>query len=271
MGDNNYYSIRMHASNLGRHVSGAERIVSGEKVDKTVSELISRAMGKGCTRVTVTVDDLGSARPRALKALDVIAVDASDFFEGRSIASQILQDAGVSERAIGQAMNFLKKGAAPSAGNMRGAMIVDGKSGARMEPDPERGIRASRFDWTEEASSRIKKLLADKGLSHFRTYEALALATKIAHGPGVIAELCWSDDPDYTAGYVASLKTGYVRFPILKEKGNNKGGRAIFVDPAVFNIDLLVHYLQKEAVLISDIGTCSTASATDYAKVRSRG
>ncbi len=263
--NNNYYSIRMHASRLNRHVSGAERIVSGEKIDKTVSELVSRGMGKGCTpdRVSITIDDLGNVRPRALKALDVITINAPDSFKGMAIASLILKRAGVADLAANQAVNFLKKGAAPSTGNMRGAMIMDCKTGKRLEPDPERGIRASRFDWREEASSRIKKMLADNGLSHFRTYEALALATKIAHGPGVKAELCWSDDPDYTAGYVASLTTGYVRFPVLKEKGDNKGGRAIFVDPAVLNLDLLIHYLQNEAILISGIGTCTTASAAD--------
>ncbi len=104
------------------------------------------------------------------------------------------------------ALNLLSNGAAPLGLNMRGAMIIDAVSGERLEPDHERGIRASRFDWTDEALDTMTKKLAAIGLTHFRTHEALALATKVAHAPGIIAELCWSDDPDYTAGYVASLK-----------------------------------------------------------------
>jgi len=95
---------------------------------------------------------------------------------------------------------------------MRGAMIIDARTGDRMEPDQERGVRASRFDWTDDALEAINRKLAVIGLTHFRTREALALATKVAHAPGMVAELCWSDDPDYTAGYVASRATGYVRF-----------------------------------------------------------
>ena len=35
---------------------------------------------------------------------------------------------------------------------------------------------------------------------------------------GVVAELCWSDDPDYTTGYVAGKNIGYVRIkPIYKQ------------------------------------------------------
>jgi 6-carboxyhexanoate--CoA ligase len=72
----------------------------------------------------------------------------------------------------------------------------------------------------------------------------------------MVAELCWSDDPDYTAGYVASLTTGYVRFPFLKERGDEKGGRAFFVDNVRVNIDSLMNYLQTTVVLIVDTGVC---------------
>jgi 6-carboxyhexanoate--CoA ligase len=75
----------------------------------------------------------------------------------------------------------------------------------------------------------------------------------------MVAELCWSDDPDYTAGYVASLKTGYVRFPFLKERGDERGGRAFFVDKDSVNIASLIEYLQAAAVLIVDTGVCRSA------------
>ncbi|HYA87473.1 MAG TPA: 6-carboxyhexanoate--CoA ligase, partial [Nitrospirota bacterium] len=92
------------------------------------------------------------------------------------------------------------------------------------------------------------------GLTHYRTREAIALATKVAHAQGVIAELCWSDDPDYTAGYVASLRRGYIRFPHLKNKGDQKGGRVIFVDASRVNLDAMIEYLQDAPIIINDIG-----------------
>ena len=46
-----------------------------------------------------------------------------------------------------------------------------------------------------------------------------------------MAELCWSDDPAYTTGYVAIPRVGYVRLPHLKAAGDAHGGRALFVAP----------------------------------------
>ncbi len=139
---------------------------------------------------------------------------------------------------------------------MRGAIIMDAQSGDRLEPDQERGIRVSRFDWSEDALERVKRSLALAGLAHHRTYEALALATKVAHAPGIIAELCWSDDFDYAAGYAASASMGYVRFPYLKKYGDPKGGRVFFVDRETLNLDALFTYLETDPVLIAEIGKC---------------
>ena len=33
--------------------------------------------------------------------------------------------------------------------------------------------------------------------------EALVLASKVQSAEGIVGELCWSDDPDDTIGYVA--------------------------------------------------------------------
>jgi 6-carboxyhexanoate--CoA ligase len=74
-----------------------------------------------------------------------------------------------------------------------------------------------------------------------------------------VAELCWSDDPDYTAGYVASAGMGYVRFPLLKQLGDTKGGRAFFVDKDALDMDAFLRYLEKEATLITDTGECRAA------------
>jgi 6-carboxyhexanoate--CoA ligase len=255
------YSVRMRASLNGRHISGAEHIVSRDRIDDVMRELTARATHKTALpdRIVVHVELLGGHPLRELAALDVVTVNAPDVETGRSAAVRVLRRVGVSEHSALAAIGCLGRGAAPSGFTMRGAIIMDAHSGARLEQDQERGVRASRFDWTEEAFKQISHSLAAAGLTHNRTREALALATKVAHAPGVVAELCWSDDADYTSGYVASLQTGYVRFPRLKETGDAKGGRVFFVDRASLNMNALTRYLQEEPVLITSVGICSAA------------
>jgi 6-carboxyhexanoate--CoA ligase len=253
---NRQYSVRMHASFRERHVSGAERIVSHDRIDATVRSLVARSRDRETEpdRIIVSVDPLDAPSLKHMTSLDVTTLETPDHRSGREYASRILNLAGVSEQAAAAAMEQLCRGASPSGANMRGAMIMDAVTGKRLEPDQERGIRSSRFDWTDEALQCATQQLAAVGLTHNRTREALALATKVAHAPGMVAELCWSDEPDYTAGYVASLGTGYVRFPVLKQPGDAHGGRAFFFDHVHADLTALIRYLETEAVLISSVG-----------------
>ena len=81
---------------------------------------------------------------------------------------------------------------------MRGAIILDVNSLERLEPDLKSGVRVTYMDY-----KKIKILKEYK--MHFN--EALVLATKVANAPGIVGELCISDDPNYTIGYVATKKT----------------------------------------------------------------
>jgi len=255
------YNIRMRASLRERHVSGAERIVSHDRIDATVRELFERARDRERepARIVVSVDALDSASIGYLTSLAVTTLEAHDHRSGRTYAARVLKLAGVSDQAIAVALKLISTGAAPSGANMRGAMIMDAETGERLEPDQERGVRASRFDWTEEALQSATRQLTALGLTHHRTTEALALATKVAHAPGIVAELCWSDEPDYIAGYVAAPGLGYVRFPFLKQKDDRHGGRAFFVGHEQPDLDALILYLEKTSVLINRVGICSAS------------
>ncbi len=256
----NLYSVRMRASSGGRHVSGAERVVSAETITHTVNELVARAVMRGAVPddITIRVESLQGIAPYCLASLDVTSVAVTDPLESRAAVAKVLQWAGVGQRAVETAISSIERGAAPSGTNMRGAMIVDAQTGERLEQDRERGVRVSRFDWTPDAREAVEQALVQIGLRHFRTREALALATKVAYGPGVRAELCWSDDPHYTAGYAASRTTGYVRLPFLKKEGDDKGGRAIFIDRGTCDLQDLLKYLHSRVVLINAAGMCST-------------
>jgi 6-carboxyhexanoate--CoA ligase len=246
----------MRASLGSSHVSGAERIASAGSIDLIVQNLLARARSKVSLpdHITISVETLQDLPVRFLPALDVLTVTVPDVQRGRTAASGTLASLGIAEQTVAKAIALISRGAAPSGHTMRGAIIMDARNGQRLEPDRERGVRASRFDWTDDASVRVSSHLGSLGLAHHRTREALALATKVVHGPGVIAEICWSDDPDYTAGYVASQQQGYVRFPHLKRMGDTKGGRVIFVDTARVQVEELIRYLQVEPALINEIG-----------------
>ena len=48
-------------------------------------------------------------------------------------------------------------------------------------------------------------------------------------------------------------------FPISKKKGDQKGGRVIFVDAAKLVLGALIKYLQKEPVIINAAGIFNAA------------
>jgi 6-carboxyhexanoate--CoA ligase len=248
------YSIRMRASRGATHVSGAERIVRGEEIHATASDLLVRALSHVNGRpdsIKVVVDCLAGKDIRLLTALPVTTIPVRDSAEGREKAIKALVEGGVSEKAARTALEHISKGASPSGGNMRGAMVIDAGSGLRLEPDSERGIRARAVDYECSFLPELFAALYTHGLSGTRFKEALALATKVAGAPGAVAELCISDNPGYVTGYVASQKSGYVRISHLKDEGDRSGGRAFFVDPGRFDLDEYLHYMRETPVLVT--------------------
>jgi 6-carboxyhexanoate--CoA ligase len=256
------YSIRMHASLQGKHISGAERLADVAEINDILQQLLARAMGRtpAPDEIVMHCDAVDADKLMLVSSLDMITLDCPDVRSGRRTASLVLECAGVPKTITESAMNILAAGASSSGGVMRGAVLMDVGNGQRLEQDRERGVRASRFDWSLEGSAEIDRKLTATGLDHPRTREALALATKIANTPGVVAELCWSDDSEYTAGYVASRITGYVRFPFMKETGDSLGGRVIFINTALANYAHCIDFLQSYPVLINKTGRCQTIS-----------
>ncbi len=113
------------------------------------------------------------------------------------------------------------------------------------------------WTWRPEARARILSGLAVAGLGHPRVAEALALAGKVLQAPGIVAELCWSDDPGYLAGYVAAPGAGYQRITRLKTPGDRHGGRALFVRTEAWDRQACIDYLERQAVLFDSLGSIS--------------
>jgi 6-carboxyhexanoate--CoA ligase len=138
---------------------------------------------------------------------------------------------------------------------MRGAAIISAGKGIRLEPDRHRGVRVSRLGISSTASKRLSAGLSPHGINTETVKEALVIASKVISHKDVAAELCVSDDPDYTTGYVASEKFGYLRIPNIKSKKSRTGGRAFFVREGT-DITALINYLETSPVLIGKAAPC---------------
>jgi 6-carboxyhexanoate--CoA ligase len=253
---NPLYSLRMRADRDGGHCSGAERLAAAGELAALTAELVARALacsGGPPDTVHCTIDRVAGMIPCwPLPAVRTLAV--SDWMAGRECAQTLLQRAGVAPHAAAAAMELLAAGPAPGGRVMRGALIVDAASGERLETDPARGVRVSRMDLAPVARAGILAALAAAGLGHPRVAEALVLAGKVLHAPGIVAELCWSDDPEYLAGYVADPRGGYQRITRLKAAGDRYGGRALFVCRSGWDRNAFYAYLERQAVLFDAPG-----------------
>ncbi|HWR43056.1 6-carboxyhexanoate--CoA ligase [Sporomusa sp.] len=245
------YSVRMRAAQGGahakggKHISGAERLVSREVLTATVTTMLERALShsRGAADFTnLTVEAVPVKAVQETACLPVTSVDVTDVTAGRAVAQAELIKAGVAPGAAVVGIEAL----AGLAGSLRGAMLADARTGARLDASGERGIRVSRMDIADEQA--YLRWLNSQGYSNIHIQEAIVLASKVMSAPGVVAELCWSDDPEYTAGYVAT-PAGYTRFTHLKPYGSDIGGRIFFVKENT-DLDQLVAYLKYQPVLI---------------------
>jgi 6-carboxyhexanoate--CoA ligase len=262
------YSLRMHSSLGGYHLSGAENLVAPALLDAAATRLIQRALQHplgSADQIHLTVElvkpeTLEQGSLPALRTLTVASVA-----EGRALVRTLLSQAGVAPAAAARAMQELADGAAPSGRSMRGAMLVDSRSGQRLETDRSRGVRVSYLGIAPRLEQQLGRQLEALGLNIPHVREALVLAGKVSMHPAVLAELCWSDDPDYTAGYVCSRELGYLRIPLLKPVGETRGGRAFFLRPGA-DLPELVAWLEARPVLFERIGELHQAiNGREYA------
>lgn len=246
------YSVRMRAAKGGdhmlggRHISGAERLVAPSELASVAAAMLERARthSRGAADfIQLTVEEIGQVSIKTLSLLPIMTIDVADATHGRREALKALVAAGVDGRAATRGLEAL--GDLPDS--MRGAMVLSARTGERLDAAGKRGLRVSRMDAADPAALAAE--LSRLALIGTHAREAVVLATKVAAAPGLVAELCWSDDPEYTAGYVAS-RHGYCRFPHLKEFGNPVGGRVFFVEPSC-DLAALTDYLERQPVLIT--------------------
>ena len=236
------YSIRMRAAQGGphekggHHISGAERIVKLEEVGTIAQSLADRALhhSKGTADfINITVDLIPPEKITYIDCLKVEEHKTGSISESHQLAIDLLQGPHISEAAVLKAISLLKS----LDKSMRGAMLVDAITGERLDTG-DRGVRVSHMDSFDSYA------LGDN--EHMR--EALVLASKVQSADGIVGELCWSDDPDYTVGYVACNGV-YHRLPNMKEFGSDIGGRVFFVRSDI-DSESVIEYLERTPVLV---------------------
>jgi 6-carboxyhexanoate--CoA ligase len=250
-------SLRMRASRANKHISGAERLLSQGELADAVQNMLQRALSHSrgpADRISICVEEVFSSQLKSGCLPEIFNNQVNSWQQGRDLAKKFLHDEGVSHCAIEAAMMALTAGASPAGESMRGAMLIDIHTGERLEPDRARGVRASRMDLTESARQQLVAHLSKYRLDNLHVIEALTLAAKVMSTPFVVAELCWSDDPDYLAGYVASRNLGYQRINLLKPLGEERGGRAFFVSCSKAELPVVIDWLENQPLLIDRLG-----------------
>lgn len=246
------YSVKMRSSKGGRrgeggrHISGAERIVPEDEVEAVCAAMLRRARNHERGRADFIQIRVEEVRPESIRTCPLLPLygrDASTVEEGRRAARDELVRAGVSPEAAEAGIAAL----AALRDSLRGALVLDSATGARLDGLGERGVRCTNMDAADSAA--YDRMMAARGLGGDHPREALVLASKVAAAPGTVAELCWSDDPQYVTGYVGSPRFGYCRIPVLKEKGDPVGGRVFFAAPGT-DIAAYIDYMQEQTVLV---------------------
>ena len=118
------YSVKMRASQREagreRHISGAEKIVPEERLEKVVSQLLERALHHAKGRadfVNLKVEAVSPEEVTHLEALPVTTYPVDTVEEGRDQLRKLLAQAGIDhgEAILGQM---------EAAYGMRGAMLL---------------------------------------------------------------------------------------------------------------------------------------------------
>ena len=253
MGDDRLFAVKMRAARAGEHISGAERIVPAHDIPALAAALAERALlhAKGKPdeihlKAEVAADIIH------LEALPVSTHVTQTPEEGRACAARLLAGAGITR--IDEIMALF-----PETYGMRGAMLLDADTLERLEPDRARGVRATYMDAASGGNRQDARCPSGSACKKNHFAEAVVLATKVANAPGIVGEICVSDDPDYVTGYVATKEIGYCRITTIKQKDDPCGGRIFLYRGPREGVSETIRFLQRQCVLVDHAPDCPPA------------
>jgi 6-carboxyhexanoate--CoA ligase len=228
----------MRASLKDKHISGAEKIISESDISTCVDSLLTRAINHSKGKpdfINLKIEKVDENDIIKLEPLKVSYINVKTAQEGLQKIAELLERINI--KNVDKIMQFLKE-----SYPLRGAILLNVDTLERLEPDQQRGVRATYMD------SIVNNFL-ETSKNHFR--EALVLATKVANTPNIVGEICISDDPDYVVGYVASKELGYVRITKTKDLGSELGGRIFLYRGDKKGVSRTIEYLEKQCILVN--------------------
>lgn len=242
------WSVRMRASKIEEdreiHISGAEGIFEFNQIEKAMRKFLKRAFehSKGRPeKIILTIEEIRENLVE-IKSLPIETIFCKSPDEAFEFMAEKLSTLGISPKAFSSAREILNI-------PMRGAALIDYKSGERIERDRERGIRVSRIQISQKRKINILRKIKNISNDPQRVIEAITIASKVAACKDIVAELCISDNPDYTTGYIASREFGYLRITNIKKIGDSMGGRVFFTKTPL-DIDNIYKFLEKTPVIV---------------------
>ena len=241
------------------HISGAEGIYEEKEIAKIIKKYIRRALSheKGKPdSIVISLEEI-KQRPQSIRTIPVSTLVCRSPLQARDLVRKLLNSCGISACAIETSFAVID-----NPNTMRGAALALSKSGKRKEQNKERGIRVSRLGISRYADRILSRNLQEHGINNTTVKEAIILASKVAACRQVTAELCVSDNPGYTTGYISSKKYGYVRIPNIKKKGARAGGRVFLLDEDA-DIYYVSEFLEKTPVIINGVSPCFGTKTVD--------
>ena len=230
------------------HVSGAERIVTADDLTRTVTEMEHRAWThpKGQPDdIVIRIHRVKDNSIRYIPALPRETRHTRTVSEAHHTITTILHTIGVP--VADQALKTLTH-----IRGMRGAILLDADTGERRDTNGCRGVRVTAVDNDMPTCAPATLGISNSELTKSYYSEALTLASKVQSHPAVCAEVCISDDPDYTTGYI-STPEGYIRIDNIKPAGSPQGGRVFLVRGTDDEIANCIDYLENTPVIVQGI------------------
>ena len=242
--------MRIHQE--GTHLSGAEELVPAQELEHVLASFSKRLLPHAFNNPThppqqiVTIDPVSKGDIQRKSLLPVQFLESPSCEESAKGLQELLE----SLLPEGQAESILEIFRKEIMENppRHGALLVTSRGRPFLEAGTT-GIRTTHLG----CDPSLRKAL-EENLDHFlakpnhRFIDALVLASKVLASESVLLEICVSDDPSYTTGYMASRLFGYVRIPHMKKPGIPKGGRLYVVSPTV-HLPTLLRELRETPVL----------------------
>ncbi|MHB8421748.1 MAG: 6-carboxyhexanoate--CoA ligase [Leptospirales bacterium] len=254
------YSLRMRAFLEENHLAGGEDIVNLESLPTRMLELLDCGMVASSKNfpdsphsINIKIDPIRPGEIREESLLPVFCLKTSSGDETWQFLKEAFSFIETSFEMpdlniYKLAEDLLSKDRPPISGASillpSGELLILNQTGVRVT---HFGIRPSlRTDLTQESVIHV----AGTGR---RFIEALQISSKVLSHPETVFEICFSDNPEYTTGYLSVRGIGYIRLPYAKLSGISSGGRIIglrktFKQSAVPEI---VHYLTQVPILFT--------------------